>query len=136
MSDTGQVGMNNPQSMMNKRRNTRPRWKDFLSIFLFLVVWGGLVWGGFYIAKQYLDKSINNIQQTNAMNMQEVNEKLDSLNLELQALKKEISNTDQTISSSGSIQVELNKKIMVLDQQLKNLEKSLKILKEAPNARR
>ncbi len=136
MSEAEQLGINSTQSMMNKRRNTRSRWKEFLCIFLLLLVWGGLVYGGFYIARQYLDKSINNMQQTNAMNMQEVNERLDSLNLELNNLRKEISNTDKTLSSSGSIQVELNQKIEVLDKQLKNLEKSLNILKEAPNARR
>lgn len=126
---TANIEQKNP----NRRRKTRPgKWLGIFYCFLFLVFWGSLIFGGFYITKDYLDKSISNIQQTNAMNIQELKDRLDSLTNEMLELKQVLSSTDQNISSAGSIQIQLNKKIDLLDQQLKSLEKSLNILKEAP----
>ncbi len=71
---------------------------------------GGLFAGGFYFTKIILIESINNIQQTNALNIQMIKERLDSLTNELLVLKSEISTTDQTLSSTGNIQAELSKK--------------------------
>lgn len=116
----------------NRARRPKSGGKVFLYFVLLFLLWGGLVYEGFYFTKHYFDQTINNIQQTNAMHMQEVNEKLAGLTNELYALQQAINNTDKTLSSSGDIQEELNKKILVLDEQLKALEKSLKILKEAP----
>lgn len=116
----------------NRVRSTKSGGKVVIYILLFFLIWGGLVYGGFYFTKQYFDRTINNLQQTNALNMQEVNEKLAGLNNELYALQQAISNTDETLLSSGDIQEELTEKIKILDEQLKALEKSLKILKEAP----
>jgi septal ring factor EnvC (AmiA/AmiB activator) len=123
--------INSTQQKTSRRKKTGSK-LGFIYVLLFILIWVGLVYGGFYFTKQYLDNAINNIQQTNAMNIQEVKERLDSLTNEMIALKSELSSTDETLSSSSSIQEQLNKKIDLLDSQLKNLEKSLKILKEAP----
>ncbi|MDD2212424.1 MAG: hypothetical protein PHV56_05580, partial [Clostridia bacterium] len=124
------------QSTVRPRKTGSLKGIGFVYVLVLLLLWGGLVYGGFYFSKQYLDKTINNIQQTNALNIQEIKERMESLTNEMIALKSELSNTDQTLSSSSSIQAQLNQKIDLLDRQLKNLEKSLQILKEAPNARR
>jgi septal ring factor EnvC (AmiA/AmiB activator) len=125
-----------PLSLENRALETTRRKKKRTNksglILLFLIIWGGLFAGGFYFTKNYFDRTINNIQQTNALNIQMIKERLDSLTNELLVLKSEISTTDQTLSSTGNIQAELSKKIEILDAQLKNLEKSLRILKEAP----
>lgn len=133
MKDLQLTAANIDPQNLNRRRKTRPgKWLGIFYCFLFFLFWGGLIFGGFYITKDYLDKSISNIQQTNAMNIQELKDRLDSLTNEMVGLKQALSSTDQNITSSGSIQVQLNKKIEQLDQQLKGLEKSLNILKEAP----
>lgn len=124
------------QSTVRPRKTGSLKGIGFVYVLVLLLLWGGLVYGGFYFSKQYLDKTINNIQQTNALNIQEIKERMESLTNEMIDLKSELSNTDQTLSSSSSIQAQLNQKIDLLDRQLKNLEKSLQILKEAPNARR
>lgn len=126
---------NYPAAGETKQARRTGRKNTGLKVVLFLLslaVWCGMVYGGFYYSKQYLDQSILKIQQTNAMNIQELNDRLINLAAEMQDLKKLLSNTDQTLSSSGSLQRDLNAKINMLDQQLQNLEKSLKILKEAP----
>lgn len=113
-------------------QKTRSIWKSLIYGVLLACIWGWLVYAGYHFTKQYFDTTINNLQQTNALNMQAINERLASINSEINAIKEAISQTDQTLSSSGSIQAELNKKIELLDKQLQDLEKSLEILKEAP----
>jgi len=123
---------NNNEPMTGREKTGSSKWLGFFSVILCLVIWAGLVYGGFYFTKQNLTKEIKNIQQTNALNIQELKERMDSLMNEMIALKGGLSSTDETLSSSSSIQEELNEKIEVLDRQLKTLEKSLQILKEAP----
>lgn len=113
------------------RRKSSSR-KTGIFVLLFLLFWGGLIYGGFYVTKQYLTTTLGNIQQTNALHLQDMQERLASLSNELAALKGELSNTDKTLASSTGIQGELRQKIELLDAQLKDLQKSLKILKEAP----
>jgi|GEM_PF-989948 len=105
-------------------------------VLIAVLLWGGLVFGGFYTTKHYIDKAIQKVQQTNAMNVQAINERLDTLTSDMKGLKSVLRDADQTLSTSGSLQEELNEKIVMLEQQLKDLETSLKILKEAPNGAR
>lgn len=106
-----------------------------LSLVVMVLLWIGLVGGGFYTSKLYLDKAIQEIKQTNAANVQMLSERIADLNTDIQDLHKVIGNTDAALSSSGSIQMELNNKIEMLTEQMGALEQSLKILKEAPNAK-
>ncbi|MBO8129493.1 MAG: hypothetical protein H0Z39_09900 [Peptococcaceae bacterium] len=116
-----------------RRKRTRPSpWTKPLSFLLVLVLWGGLVYGGCYYAKQYIDRTIQDVQQTNAMNVRAIKDRLDTLAAKIQEIEDVLQQADQTLASSGSTQKELNKKIAELDRQLQELEKSLNILKEAP----
>lgn len=132
MKYTEPITLGKEQSPTTRRKKSTIRLFDFVCVFFFLLIWTVLIYGGFYFTKQYLDTALHNVQQTNIVNLMEVKERLDSLSGEMKALQNELINTDQTLSSSGNIQAQLNRKIELLDTQLKNLEKSLKILKEAP----
>lgn len=110
--------------------------KDGAGLLVIVLLWGGLVFGGFYITKQYIDKAVQNVQQTNAMSVQTINESLEALSSDMKGLKEVLSSADQTISTSGSLQQELTEKIRMLEQQMEDLEASLKVLKEAPNGSR
>lgn len=103
-------------------------------ILLMVTLWFVLVFGGFYLAKQYIDQSFLTIQQTNAYNVQVLENRLDTLHRDMEDIKEALQGTDETISSSDSTQRMLNMKIEELDKQLKELERSLRILKEAPDA--
>jgi peptidoglycan hydrolase CwlO-like protein len=100
--------------------------------FLAFMLWLGVVCGGFFLAKYYFDQAIQTVQQTNAMNVQTLEARLESLAADVGEIKKDLNSAGRTLSSSDSIQKELNKKIEELDSQLKELEKSLNILREAP----
>jgi len=100
--------------------------------FLAFMLWLGVVCGGFFLAKYYFDQAIQSVQQTNAMNVQTLEARLESLTADVAEIKKDLNSAGRTLSSSDSVQKELNKKIEELDIQLKELEKSLNILREAP----
>lgn len=91
-----------------------------------------MVFGGFYIARSYIDRAVNNVQQTNALNVQAINERLDTLSTDMKNLENIVSTAGQSISSSGTIQKELVARIELFDQQIQELKQSLDILKEAP----
>ena len=110
--------------------------KEGVGLLVIVLLWGGLVFGGFYITKQHIDKAVQNVQQTNAMSVQAINESLEALSSDMKGLKEVLSSADQTISTSGSLQQELTEKIRMLEKQMEDLEASLKVLKEAPNGSR
>jgi len=119
-----------------RRRRRRSPWPNVVAWFLVLAFWGGLAYGGFYYTKQYVDRSLRSIQETNALQIQALEERLNALTAEMDAVEAALQDTGKTLSSSDTTRQALNEKIEALDTQLKNLEKSLNILKEAPNARR
>lgn len=101
-------------------------------ILLGLVIWLMFIAGGYYVGKLYLDRSIEAVQQNNAVHMITIEQRIDSLDAQISEIKQAIINTDQTLADSGSTQENLNEKIENLDEQLQDLERSLAILKEAP----
>jgi len=101
-----------------------------------VLAWFFLVCGGFYIAKLYVDQSLQDIQQANAINVKELEGRLDAISGDVSAIQDALGQAGTTLSSSGTTQKELVSRIEKLDSQLQDLEKSLTILKEAPNAAR
>jgi hypothetical protein len=95
-------------------------------------LWCGLVFAGFYLAKNYIDQAIQKVQQTNAMNVQAINERLDTLTADMKSLENAVGMTGQTISSSGSVQQEILARMAQFELQIQELKNSLDILKEAP----
>ncbi|NLO22081.1 MAG: hypothetical protein GX119_08795 [Syntrophomonadaceae bacterium] len=111
---------------------TPSRAARIILILLGIVLWIGLVAGGFYAGKLYIDRSIEAVQQNNAIHMITIEQRIDSLDTQLSEIKQAINDADQAWANSGSTQKNLNQKIEDLDKQLKALEHSLSILKEAP----
>lgn len=118
------------------RQERRKSGAGVLALFIAVVLWAGLVYGGFYFSRQYIDQAVQRVQQTNAMNVQTINERLDALNSETKELKEVLGYADETLTSTGDLQKELTDKIKMLEKQMQELEKSLNVLKEAPNGSR
>lgn len=121
-----------PQNEPSRIHNRKKARNNFLGIVLIIVLWGGMVFGGFYTAKNYIDRAILKVQQTNAMNVQAINERLDTIAADMKNLENIVGTAGQSISSSGNIQKELVERIELFDQQIQELKRSLDILKEAP----
>lgn len=123
--------MTSPIPARGKRtRKTGPR-TGLPVIILTLFMWAALVCGGFLLAKNYIDRSFKEIQETNAMNVKALEERLNTLHRDIQEIESALAETDKTLSSANTTRQELNKKIEQLDNQLKELQKSLYILRES-----
>ncbi len=110
--------------------------KILINIAVFIVsagVWYAAAYYGYTYAKGYVDTSIRNVQQQNAMNIKQLTEKIEALGQEIAGLREHIEEADSTISSSTSVQRRIDDKLIDLQSQLKELERTLNILKEAPN---
>ncbi|MCD5407552.1 MAG: hypothetical protein LRZ99_07665 [Desulfotomaculum sp.] len=108
------------------------KWQKPVLIFLAVILWGGMIYGAAYYAQQYIDQSIQSVQQTNAMNVRNLEERLNVLATDMQEIKQILQDTDQVLGGTEDTQQALNNKIAALDKQLQELERSLHILKEAP----
>ncbi|HAG11782.1 MAG TPA: hypothetical protein DCK76_10505 [Desulfotomaculum sp.] len=105
-----------------------------LRVILALVfLWACLLVGGFWYARQYIDQKVLEIQETNALNVQDLEEKMQSLSAEMKIIKESLTQTDKTLSSTGTASEEVKKHIEEMDKQLKELEKSLNVLQESGN---
>lgn len=122
---------NQLETIGSAREQLNKRYLFFAGI---IVLWLIIFMGSAYLAKDYIDKTMLSVQQTNAMNVQSLESRLGVLSEEMKQIKELLQNTDQTLTSSDSSQKALSDKINQLDKQLQALEKSLKVLKEAPDA--
>ena len=120
------------QQKQARKKNRTP----IFAYILALALWGGLIFGAYYYATTYIDSSIRNVQETNALHMKGVEERLDIIQAELEVVKEALASTDQTLARTDSTREELNQRIEELDRQLEQLEESLNILRMSPDARR
>lgn len=109
--------------------------KSNIIIFLILIVlWIGIVYSAYIYAKNYLDTAIANIRQDNAMNITEIREDITILSTEIKNMRTSMEDTGVVISGTSDVQSRIDEKLLNLENQLQELEKSLGILKEAPDA--
>jgi len=119
-------------SRQEKRKPTvsGPR---ILGIFIMLILWAGLTYGGYWYATDYVQRTVREIQETNALNVKMLEEDMQSLREDMSAIQEALAQTDKTLSSTGSAGEAVNERISQLDVQLKKLEKSLNIMMESDN---
>jgi DNA repair exonuclease SbcCD ATPase subunit len=118
-----------------KKKNQKNK-KIFINIVIFILsagVWYAAAYYGYTYAKDYIDTSIRNVQQENAVNIQQLTERMEMLGHEITGLRERIEETDSTLSSSTSVQRRIDRQLGDLEDQLEELERALQILKEAPN---
>ncbi len=142
------TGKLNSQTGTVRRRRTKKKsvWKTVLTTFILVAVWSGLVYSGYWYmetriaenftkTKNMIEQAVKSVQETNALNVQELEEKVIQLVGEMEEIKDALEDTDDTLSQSNSSREELNARIEELDNQLEELEKSLEILKGNGNAK-
>jgi predicted nuclease with TOPRIM domain len=123
-------------SRMDTRKKKQRNKKIFINIVIFILsagVWCAAAYYGYTYAKDYIDTSIRNVQQENAVNIQQLTERMEMLGHEITGLRERIEETDSTLSSSTSVQRRIDRQLGDLEDQLEELERALQILKEAPN---
>jgi predicted nuclease with TOPRIM domain len=123
-------------SRVDTKKKKQRNKKIFINIVIFILsagVWCAAAYYGYTYAKDYIDTSIRNVQQENAVNIQQLTERMELLGHEITGLRERIEETDSTLSSSTSVQRRIDRQLGDLEDQLEELERALQILKEAPN---
>ncbi len=115
-----------------KKKSNKKIMIKILAVVLCAGLWCAIVYYGYTYAKEYVDTSIRNIQQENALNIQQLTDKVGQLSQEIKGLRESLDDTDSSLSYSTRVQKRIDDKLEELDDQLEELERSLEILKEAP----
>jgi site-specific DNA-adenine methylase len=134
---------------------TIPAWVKWSMVSLFWVL---LVYGSYSLAHYYIGdirQQLQLIQQTNQTNVQELNKKLEGLQIglnehkeqaaqlrqqfsviesELGAVKEAMSLTGDSFNNSAATKQALSERITALDKELEGLRKLIKKLEEAARA--
>lgn len=121
-----------PRRKIKKNKTTRQARIKILVWVLSIAVWLGIVYYGTTMAKDYIDVSIKNVEQANAIGLKDINEQVLELKAEIIALRDSIKDTDNSLSSTGQLQESIDEQLTALNSRLEELEASLKLLKEAP----
>lgn len=124
------------QKRMDVRKKKQRNKKILINILILIIsvsLWCAAAYYGYTYAKDYIDTSIRNVQQENAVNIQQLTERMEMLGHEISGLRERIEEADSTLSSSTSVQRRIDRQLGDLEDQLMELDRALQILKEAPN---
>jgi vacuolar-type H+-ATPase subunit I/STV1 len=121
-----------PVAKQKRHKKTSPR-REIFGIVILVFLWAGLTYAGYWYATEYVERTVREIQETNALNVKMLEEEIQSLRTEMSAIEEALAQTDKTLSSTGSAGEAVNERISELDEQLNRLEKSLNILMERGN---
>jgi hypothetical protein len=127
------------QFAKKRRRDKKASRQKFLVILILFILWGSLVYGAYWYIdmrlvqlQQQINGSITDVQETNNLRINELNDKLLLVEEEIQDISRVLEATGKEVTTSGSTaREELNKRMKELDNRLEELRKSLEILKES-----
>ena len=135
-----------------------PRWAKLAKLAAAITLWILLVLGSFYLAYYYIEnirQQLVDIQQTNQVNMADLNTKLEALQLsiskqkeqavalsvqfrvvegDLKLVKEELSLAGNSLNTSTATKQALGERITALSKELEELRKLIKKLEEAARA--
>ena len=91
--------------------------------------------GQFKLIQQDVEENLasvlNEIQSINTNNIKSMEESLNQMILEMEELKKVVSDADKSVTSTSAAQQSLTDKIQNLEKQLKDLQKGMELLRDA-----
>lgn len=119
-----------------RRKKFNPFWRQLALIVVPIALWAGLVYGAYYWATDYIDSSLRNVQETNALHVQALNDRLDAIQSEVAEVKEALADTDQVLARSDQTREALHQRINELDRQLERLQESLNVLRKSPDVSR
>lgn len=139
------------RSIQRKNRSGIGSKLKIIFYILTVLLWGGLLYGGYLLAldyfeesNAYLDKKIEEVKIQNEAaltelqrfneELQDSTEELVLIKDELNYLKEALELTGETITGSDETRLAIEERIKVLDKQLSQLQKQLVKLEEAARA--
>jgi uncharacterized protein HemX len=127
------------QAARRRKQNKKSSYNHLLLTLLLVVLWGTLVYGGYWyvdmrltLMQEEINRSMLDVQETNNLYLSELNNKMLRMQEEIENISLNLEKTGREVTTSGSsAREELNKRIKELDTRLEELAKSLEILKES-----
>lgn len=144
------IGENSIYKDQREKRRYKKDKKKVNDIVIYVVligIWGALVFAGYWYTnsklardkaelQKYIDQSLSEVQETNSLNIQMLNEKMENMESDLKDIAWALEKTGEEINVSGSsTRQELSKRMEALDKQLEELRNSLEILKESKSGK-
>lgn len=135
-----------------RKQNAGTVWRTLTYSLLTVVVWGGLAYGGYTLAEDYIHQlhnqqaeiesrlmmKIEEVRSDNKVRFEELNSELveltamlESVSGQLESIREELELTSDSISGSDDTKLALQAQISALDKQLEELRKSLEKLEHA-----
>ncbi len=120
----------------SRKKRINPLWRQLAVILVPVVLWAGLLYGAYYYATDYINKVVRHVEQTNALQVQVLEDRLDAIQFELAQMKEALADADQVLARSEQTREALHQRINDLDRQLERLEESLNVLRKSPDVSR
>lgn len=144
MSNIGLEAQQEYYQVQQKRNSQRSK-KGLTGLLISLVLWGGLAYGGYWLANQYIkesrayiDTQLTQVEEQNQKHMDDLQIKIDELYVELQGVESELALiqedlalTGESLNGSDDTKVALQSRIDELNKQLKALQTSIQKLEDA-----
>ncbi|OEH92831.1 hypothetical protein [Bacillus solimangrovi] len=132
------------QTTIPPRKNIQKK-KRIILFSVSIIVWAALVYGGYFIANQYIEKSqtylndrISEIEATNEKQVETLNKQLSSVHEEMLNVKSELvfiqedlALTGESLNGTDKTKSALQERMVALDKQLEELRKSIARLEDA-----
>ncbi|RJX24929.1 MAG: hypothetical protein C4554_08060 [Dethiobacter sp.] len=147
------------QQLSNKTKSGKKlrgeRQKTAVSFLLILLLWGGLVCGGYFLAREHLRKTEQHVSnQINELKLQNqrieseitgamqlfhqelenYKEEMRQIRSEMQMIQEELELTGESITGTDQTRQSLQERITELDKQLAALKEQIRKLEEAVRA--
>lgn len=153
-----QIKKTNEEKKENEKVRAKGRAKKIkivISTFLIIILWAGIVYGGYHYGKQYLrqteqrftdqletlvdenkkiEAGIKGTMQAFDDQLVSSNQDLLQIRNELNIIQEELALTGETITGSDETRLSLQERISELDRQLASLKEQLEKLEEAVRA--
>ena len=144
-----------PGKLNSKRKQREKRLTKAISVILILLMWAGLVYGGYYLAREHLRENreyftsqVEELKRDNRRMEEEITEALRLFQGELENYKGEIQQvrdemgmiqeelelTGESIIGTDETRQSIQKRMAELDKQLGGLREQLRRLEEAVRA--
>ena len=145
----------NLQQPRAKRRLREKKLKTPVIVVLILLFWGGLVYGGYYIAlkhmqeteqyfanqmielkleNQRIEEEIISVMQLVQTDLESFNQEIVQIRSEMNMIQDELELTGESITGTDQTRLSLQARIIELDQQLAGLREQLRKLEAAVRA--
>lgn len=149
LEESRQQGDHMPPNTAPRKQPNRSRLYKTMAVILTIAVWGGLLYGGYYLAntyiqknQEYIDEKVAQIKEQNHQQLKDfksdinkeitnVQRNLDQVETNLTAIEKNIESTEEVITGANKTKKSLQEKIDELNKQLNELKTALKQLEDA-----